>query len=290
METIKGHIKNIFGEVRNYVKTKGYAEVEKIKINPKGKDISTKFDLTTERIAIDYCKRNSLSVRILSEESGEINLCDNPKWIFVIDPVDGSTNLKKGIEGSAFSIAVLPNGKIEPKNVQYALIGSITTGSFCFAEKDEGTSYQGFFNNFAEKKVSTSKNKNLETACLEIDLDFALNEATDKINLESGKKIERILPLIYPVRQIKHIRRGGSAAIGLMEVATGAVDAYVDARDSSTPENWLAAYLLIKEAGGIFTDLNGKKIAEIKNLITPYSFVASGNPTLHKKILKRLNL
>lgn len=90
---------------------------------------------------------------------------------------------------------------------------------------------------------------------------------------------------------MKHIRRNGSAALGLMQVATGAVDAYIDVRDISTPENWLAAQLLIREAGGIFTDPQGREIEIDKlDLTRPYSYVASGNRELHDKILKCLNL
>jgi len=98
----------------------------------------------------------------------------------------------------------------------------------------------------------------------------------------------RIFPLIYPERRVKFIRRNGSAALGLMEVATGAIDVYIDFRNRLTPENWLAPYLLIKEAGGIFTDFKGKEIAEIKGFREPFSILAAGNKILHQKTLKIL--
>lgn len=280
------HLEKIFEEVRKYVLEEGYKKIEVIRTNPKATDISREFDLGAEKVAINYCRQNHLKVRILTEERGEINLCECQKWILILDPVDGSTNLKRGIEGSAVSIAVLAAELFKPENVKYALIGSIISGGYCIAEKGKGAFYRGPFSGNKKVQASTSKNENLETACIEIDFDFALDEATSKINIEKGEKIKRILPLIFPERKIKHIRRNGSAALGLMEVATGAIDAYIDARDISTPENWLAAYLLIKEAGGLFTDLQGREITKIKSLTQPYSYVASGNQVLHKKILE----
>lgn len=284
------HLEKIFSKARKYILEEGYKKIKVIRTNPKATDMSREFDLGTESVVINYCRENNLRIKILTEERGEVNICEDPKWILILDPVDGSTNLKRGIEGSAVSMAVLPAAELlQPENVRYALIGSIISGGYCMSEKGKGVFYRGPFSGNKKVRVSTSKNENLETACIEIDFDFALDETTSKINIEKGKKIKRILPLIFPERRIKHIRRNGSAAIGLMEVATGAIDAYIDARDISTPENWLAAYLLIKEAGGIFTDLRGKEIAKIKSLAEPYSYIASGNKILHQAILESLD-
>jgi myo-inositol-1(or 4)-monophosphatase len=288
------HLEEIFKIVRNYILKEGYKRTEIVKINPKGEDISTKFDLEVENIVIGYCKKHKLDVKILSEETGEFDLFSTkPEHIFVLDPVDGSTNLKRGIEGSAFSVAVMPieeNEEIQPERVQYALIGNLISGAISKGEKGKGTFYKGPFSGFQEKRVFTSKNENLETACIGIDLDFALDETSDQIDVEKGAKIERILPLLYPQRKVKYLRRSGSASLGLMEVATGAVDAYIDARDISTPENWLAAYLLVKEAGGEFTDIEGNEIRKINSLTAPYSYIASANKSLHKKILRSLKV
>ena len=98
------HLEEIFKIVRNYILKEGYKRTEIVKINPKGEDISTKFDLEVENIVIGYCKKHKLDVKILSEETGEFDLFSTkPEHIFVLDPVDGSTNLKRGIEGSTQS-------------------------------------------------------------------------------------------------------------------------------------------------------------------------------------------
>ncbi|MDI6591794.1 MAG: inositol monophosphatase family protein [Patescibacteria group bacterium] len=290
------HLEKMFEEVRNYLLEKGWQEREKYSKNPeKPGDISAKFDLEVEKIVMDYFQKKDLRAKIYTEESGEVKLVEKPEWTFFIDPVDGSVNFWRGIEGTAFAIAVAPGEvKIEQgfklENIKYGLVGSVISGSICYAEKERGAYYKGIFSGFKEKKVFASKNKELENACVEIDLDFASVSPIEKISEEKSQKIERIFPLIYPVRRVKFIRRNGSAALGLMEIATGTIDAYIDARDRLTPENWLAPYLLIQEAGGIFTDFEGNKIREIRSFRETGSFLASGNQELHKKILDCLKV
>jgi len=288
------HLKNMFEEARSYLIKKGWQETEKFVKNPaKPGDVSRKFDLEVERIVIDYCKKNGLKVKIYSEEMGEIKFVKKPKYTFFVDPVDGSTNFRRGIEGTAFSIAVA-SGEIEIekglklRKIQYALVGSIISGSICYAEKGKGTYYKGIFNGFKEKRVFSSKETSLENACAEIDLDFGSVSEIEDISEKKSQKIERIFPLIYPERRVKFIRRAGSAALALLEVATGAVDAYIDVRDRLTPESWLGGYLLVKEAGGIFTNLEDKETTEIRSFREAGSFIASGNQELHRKILASL--
>ena len=250
--------------------------------------------MKVEKIVMDYCQREKLKVLLYSEERGRVKLAQKPEWTIFLDPVDGSVNFSRGIESTGFAIAVAL-GEIEIEKgfkleeIEYSLVGSIISGSVCYAQKGKGAYYKGVFSGFKEKKVFGSKIKDLENACLEIDLDFGSVSPIEKISQEKSQKIERIFPLIYPKRKVKFIRRMGSAALALMEVATGAIDGYVDLRDRLTPENWLAPYLLIKEAGGVFTDFKGKEIREIKSFREPLSILASGNKILHQKILKALN-
>ena len=288
------HLEKMFEEARNYLLEIGWQEREEFEPNPeKPGDISAKFDLAVEKTVMDYCQREKLKVMLYTEERGKVRLAEKPDWTIFLDPVDGSVNFWRGIEGSAIAMAIAP-GEVEIEKgfkieeIKYALVGSVISGSICYAQKEKGTFYKGIFNGFKEKRGFTSPQKDLESACVEIDLDFAAVSPIEEISAEKSQKIERIFPLIYPVRQVKFIRRNGSAALGLMEVATGAIDAYIDARDRLTPENWLAAYLLIKEAGGVFTDFEGKEVDEIRSFRESGSFLASGNQELHKKILKCL--
>ena len=239
--------------------------------NPK-EDTSYRFDLKAEEIAVNYCKKRfDFPIKILSEECGEILAKKGkPKYTVVIDPVDGSTNFRRGIEISCFSIAVLPAEKpLAVQNVEFGLVGNLFSGSVCRAEKGKGC----YFNN---AMVKASKNANVEKAIIGID--------TDAPEKEKRKRYIRLLETVGSVRRL------GTSAAEITAVATGALDAHVDIRDSLTPENFMAAYLLVKEAGGVFTDPTGKELGEIESLTKQYNIVASGNKELHKKILELIEM
>ncbi len=298
-ESMLDHCLEIFSVVRNFIINQaGYENRGGAEIANKKTDVAVKFDLETERKVVDYCRENKLPVFIKSEEKGDIEVSKKPEYLLIVDPIDGSTNLKKRIEGSAFSIAGLKYKKdknFNANDVQFALIGSLMTGSVVMGIKGKGVYYKGIFSKYEKIMVSGSKNIDLSKACVEIDLDFGLNEAGG-IDQNGAKGINKVLPLLYPERKFKHLRRIGSASLELMNVCMGdlgeisGVDAYIDARNISTPENWIGAKMLIEEGGGKFTDLDGKDITNVNNMTTPFSYIAAGNHILHKKILDSLKL
>ncbi len=261
----------MFKAVRRYLLTDGRRNVGIIKKNVKG-DISREFDLKAEETAINFCKREfGFPIKILTEERGEVlTKKGKPKYVFVIDPVDGSNNFLHGIEASSFSIAAVPAEQpLTPQNVRFGLIGNIFTGSISKAEQGKGATLNG-------KKISASKVKQVGKALVNIDLDF-----------DGREKIARVLPLMKRVHQM---RRLGSASTELSLVASGGFDAHVDVRDKLTPENFMAAYLIIREAGGVLTDAKGKELPEVHDLKKPFNIVASGNIELHKKIIGLLEM
>ena len=74
------------------------------------------------------------------------------------------------------------------EEVEYSLVGSIISGSICWAQKGKGIYYKGIFSGFKEKRVFGSKTRDLENACLEIDLDFGSVSPIEKISREKVKK------------------------------------------------------------------------------------------------------
>ena len=71
-------------------------------------------------------------------------------------------------------------------------------------------------------------------------------------------------------------------------VASGGADAYVDVRDSLSPENYMAAYLIVTEAGGTVSDRFGKSLPPIHSMTQGQSIVAAATPALHAAILEVL--
>jgi len=261
-----------FFEVRKFLLSEGFQHLSVVQKNPRKEDVSKGFDYFAEEKAINFLSENlGFPVKILTEERGEIPPKEGEaKYVLVIDPVDGSTNFGRKIESVAFSIAAIPAKKpLQLENVEFALVGSIFSGNVFKAQKGKGA----FYNN---ERAFSSKEDSIEKACVGIDLDFK-----DRSKLVRVKRI---------LEKAKYIRRGGSAALDTAYVSNGACDACLDVRGMSTVENFIADYLLIKEAGGIFTDAFGNKLPKIQSLGETFSWVASGNQKLHKEIVGLLEM
>jgi len=292
-EAMLNCLTGIFTHIRNYLLTKGYKQTGILGESFRSGDISAVFDVGAEEKAIQYCKDAGLPVKIYTEETGGFDLASGePEYDMFFDPVDGSTNFSKGIEGTGFVAAVQPHrkdGKIVPSDVEYALMGSIVSGAVEIGSSKSGVLYarRPFKDKYEHVKPST--NQELNAACVEIDMDFQLDETVHGVGGDQNR-FGRILPLLYPQRKVKHVRRNGSAAMGLMNVPIGAVDAYIDLRDISSPENWIAAYAFAQWLGCPFTDPFGNDIDEIESMKTPYSYVFSANPELHEQILEAIDM
>ncbi len=101
------HIKQILLLGLRTVKNAPLLAKKTKKINTEGEK-SLQVDIKLENVFIKYFKENKLPVKIFSEESGEISIHPNPKYIAVFDPLDGTTNYRVGKDllqyGSLISI------------------------------------------------------------------------------------------------------------------------------------------------------------------------------------------
>ena len=265
------HLQDMFSQVRRFLLEEGMRRKEAVRVNPKG-ETTREFDFLAEEKVIEYCRREfSFPVRILTEERGEVMTWEGkPSFTLVLDPVDGSENFLRGAELCCFSVALIPgDGKVHPEDVEIALVGQIFGGSAFYAEKGKGAFRDG-------EALRPSKMEDLSQATIGCDFNF-----TDK------GKVRKVHPLLERVRDV---RRLGTAAGELAMVAAGWLDAHVDVRDQLTPENFLAAYLIIREAGGVITGMKGEPLPPVESMTQGYSIIASGNRVLHGRILEALNL
>lgn len=98
-----------------------------VKVNSSG-DTTKVFDLESENIIFEeLSKRIKDCFLFVSEESGVRRFCDEPKWVVVVDPVDGSMNYDAQIPWVSISIAVAPLGSKEPtiRDVTHAVVYDI---------------------------------------------------------------------------------------------------------------------------------------------------------------------
>jgi myo-inositol-1(or 4)-monophosphatase len=219
-----------------------------------GHEIITKFDLKSEKIIIEKIKKNFSDHQILSEEKG-----DNKKdsdYLWVIDPIDGTTNFS--IHNPLWSISIALFYK---KELALGLVLAPILNELYIAEKGKGA----FLNGKKIKTPKINKGKIINTFC----------------HGSREKDIKKAIKY-YKHQKLNHLdcRRLGSAAIELSYVAMGRVDSIV----IPGAHSWdvAAGALIVKEAGGAVTDFSGKKW-DIKS-----KDIIASNKDIHKNIIKTL--
>ena len=194
-----------------------FGEVENLQVSVKGPlDFVTNTDIKVEKILIEELTKSKKNFSILSEETGFIKNKDN-KNIWIIDPIDGTSNFLHGIPHFAISIALQSENEI----VSGLIFDPIKNEMF-YAEKNNGS----YLNN---KRIRVSKKKEINK-CL-----FATN----------GKKFKNTN---------LHNRKSGSAALDMAYVAAGRYDGYF--QENLNLWDIAAGLILIKEAGGVINEVD----------------------------------
>ena len=203
-----------------------FGEVENLQVSAKGpSDFVTNADTYAEKIIINELLKSKKNYSILSEEAGFIKNKDE-KNIWIVDPIDGTSNFLHGIPHFAISIALKSDNEI----VSGIILDPIKNEMF-FAEKNNGS----YLNN---KRIRVSKKKDLNK-CL-----FATN----------GKKFKNV---------DLNSRKTGCAALDMAYVAAGRFDGYF--QENLCLWDIAAGIILINEAGGNINsfDLTKKEKIEI---------------------------
>ena len=202
-----------------------FGELENLQVSKKGpKDFVTNSDKKTEKVLINELTKNKKKYSILSEEIGFIKNDDND-YIWVIDPIDGTTNFLHGVPHFCISIGL----KFRDEIISGIIFDPIKNEIF-YAEKNQGA----FFNNH---RIRVSKRKNLDECLF----------ATNKNGLSSSDLNARIF---------------GSAALDLAYVASGRIDGYF--QNDLNLWDIAAGTLIVKEAGGIVNNYDLEKTNNIK--------------------------
>ena len=201
-----------------------FGEVEKLQVSKKGPhDFVTKTDRHVEKILIEELSNTKKNYSFITEETGTIKNKDKEN-IWIIDPIDGTTNFLHGIPH--FGICIAHQSKNE---ILSGLIFDPIKDEMFFAEKDKGA----FLNN---QRLRVSKKNSLDD-CL-----FSSNH--------EGLKFSDL-----------NMRCSGSAALDLAYVASGRLDGFF--HNKINVWDVAAGILMIKEAGGLVNDLNGFGINNI---------------------------
>jgi len=210
-------------------------DVEAVRISQKQvNDFVTEVDLASEAIILETLLTAFPHHGILAEESGSTHGDPHSDHIWIIDPLDGTTNFIHGLPVYCVSIALSMRGKIEQ-----AVIYDPSRNDLFTATKGRGA----FMN---ERRIRVSKRTNL-TECL-ISTGFPFRKG-DNFN-----QYLRMMADLMP--RTAGLRRPGAAALDLAYVAAGFTDGFFET--GLSPWDVAAGSLLVTEAGGLVGNLTGE--------------------------------
>lgn len=213
-----------------------FNELEHLQVSRKslGDFVSTA-DHRSEKILVTELQKARPDFGFLLEESGEIPAKDSDsRWI--IDPLDGTTNFLHGIPHFAVSI-----GLQKGKEVIAGVIYNPITDELYWAEKGVGV----YLN---QRRLRVSGRKRLDESLIGIGSPYG----THGDPAHFARSTQKLLPFVAGVRRM------GAASLDLAFVASGRYDAYFETH--LQPWDIAAGILMVKEAGGYVSDLDGKDI------------------------------
>jgi len=214
-----------------------FGEVENLQVSAKGPgDFVSNADRKAEETIIKELTTARPDWRILAEESGEQFGGKSSEYRFVIDPLDGTTNFLHGFPYWCISIGLEKNG--EP--VAGVIMAPVYNEIF-YAEKNGGA----FLNN---KRVRVSSRRVLSDSFIACGSPSSYRRPT-KAPINILQAINKIAPRIGTIRCVN------SAALDLAYLASGKFDALLDL--SLKKWDMAAGIIILKEAGGQITDING---------------------------------
>lgn len=228
--------------------------IDELDITEKEKnDFVTEIDRRSESIIIDTIHKAYPNHSILAEESGKINREDSVVWI--IDPLDGTRNYVHGFPQFCVSIAVM-----EKNQLQHGVVYDPILDEIYMASRGSGARLN-------DRRMRVSKRIALDACLIATGFPF--------------RKQDMIKPYLVGLEAVLTraggIRRAGSAALDLAYVAAGRLDGFWEF--GLSPWDVAAGALLVIEAGGLVSDLDGSK-----NYLDSGNIVA-GNPKIMQSLL-----
>jgi myo-inositol-1(or 4)-monophosphatase len=233
-------------------------ELERLQVSVKGPgNFVSAADLRAEQILREELAKARPGYGFLGEEGGRIAGSDETHtWI--VDPLDGTTNFLHGIPQFAISLALERD-----RAIVAGVIYNPATDELYTAERGKGA----FLN---ERRIRVAARRHLADAVIACGLPhYGRGDLT-----RFGKEIAKVQA------KVAGLRRFGSAALDLAWVASGRFDGYWERNLS--PWDMAAGMLLVREAGGFVTDLDGGEAMLEKG------HIIAGNESMQTALLKLL--
>ena len=210
-------------------------DVESVRISQKQvNDFVTEVDHAAEKVIIETLLTAYPGHGILAEESGSTQGAQDSDYVWIIDPLDGTTNFIHGFPVYCVSIALAVKGKVEQ-----AVIYDPSRNDLFTATKGRGA----FMN---DRRIRVSKRTRLEECLISTGFPF-----------RPGDNFKNYMNMMADVMQrTAGMRRPGAAALDLAYVAAGFTDGFFET--GLKPWDVAAGSLLVTEAGGLIGNFTGE--------------------------------
>jgi myo-inositol-1(or 4)-monophosphatase len=210
-------------------------DLDLLRINTKGpNDFVSEVDQAAEQVIIETLLQAYPGHGILAEESGREHGARDSEYVWIIDPLDGTTNFIHGFPVYAVSIALAHRGV-----VQQAVVYDPSRNDLFYATKGRGA----YLN---DRRLRVSKRTRMQDALIGTGFPF-----------RRGDNFKRYLKIFEEVmQQCAGLRRPGAAALDLCYVAAGWYDAFFET--GLNPWDVAAGSLIITEAGGLIGNFTGE--------------------------------
>jgi myo-inositol-1(or 4)-monophosphatase len=245
-----------------------YKELGKMRLKPfasesigkgAGGDSTFPIDKLAEDIILSGLEKSGEPLTIVSEELG-IKDIKGGGHIVLIDPIDGSKNAITGVPFYCASIAVSENSAIGGIYLSYII--NLATGDEFWAEKGNGSFFNG--------ETIEAQNDDIFYA----------------VSYEASHPKSDIPKILNLISEARRTRCFGATALDLAYLAYGAISVFVTP-SLSRSFDFGGGWLLVKEAGGILTNIEGRPLDKLEiSLKRSSSLLAAGNKDLHEKALR----
>jgi myo-inositol-1(or 4)-monophosphatase len=234
-------------------------DLEVLKVGSKGpNDYVSEVDRAAEVAIIETLLEAYPGHGILAEESGREHGAKNSEFVWIIDPLDGTTNFLHGFPVYAVSIALAHRGV-----VQQGVVYDPTRNDLFYASKGRGA----FLN---DRRLRVSKRTRLSDSLIGTGFPF-----------RKGDNFKRYVKMFEEVMQsCAGLRRPGAAALDLCYVAAGYYDGFFET--GLNPWDAAAGSLMITEAGGLVGNFTGE---------SDYLYqreIVAGNPKVYGQLVQIL--
>jgi myo-inositol-1(or 4)-monophosphatase len=225
------------------VKDAFYQRTGNVETKSSNTDLVTETDRAVEQLLISELQKRFPTHKFIGEETAATGqkyaLTDAPTWI--IDPIDGTTNFVHRIPMIAICVGLAIN-----KKMKAGIVYNPITDELFSAQENRGALKNGF-----PIHVSSTEAINKAIICSSLGIHNLTEKGQEWLNVSMGNQLKTTLAGIHGHRAF------GSAAINMVYVAQGSVDAYVEYGLHCW--DMAAAAIIVTEAGGVLIDPTGSE-------------------------------